>query len=89
MLKMHIPRGAVEIKMAAEGFDPKVLGQFGDAGDDGGAGGGGGGGGGGGMPAPPPAAAARAASPPPGKIPAKASGGRVNLLADIAKRRID
>jgi len=86
MLKMHIPRGAVEMKMQAEGFDPKVLDQYSDGDEDGG--------GGSAAPAPPPPAAVKAApapppAPAPGKLPSKPSGGRANLLADIAKRRIE
>jgi hypothetical protein len=75
------------MKMQAEGFDPSVLDKFDPEG-------GGGGGGGPPPPAPTPPAAApviRAEAPPPapGKLPSKASGARGNLLADIAKRRID
>ena len=51
MLKMHLPQGAVEQKMRAEGVDPALL--FGA----------GGGGGGGGAPAAPPAPAAAAVKP--------------------------
>ena len=89
MLKMHIPRGAVDMKMTAEGLSPSDLDQYLTE-DDGGFGGGSGGG----APAAAPPPAARKAEPPPapppkGTKPPKASGGRAALFADIAKRRID
>ncbi|KAK7232453.1 hypothetical protein SO694_00032229 [Aureococcus anophagefferens] len=57
MLMMHLPQGAVEQKMRAEGVDPALLFGAGSGGS------GGGGGGGGGAPAAPPAPAAAAVKP--------------------------
>jgi hypothetical protein len=98
MLKMGIPRMAVEQKMCVAGVDTGLLDRYGDA--DGGGGGGGSGGGGGGSSAPPPAPAPSskssssskpaAAAPPPAQSrrasnPMMAGG----LLADLNKNRID
>ncbi|GMH57422.1 hypothetical protein TrST_g9626 [Triparma strigata] len=93
MLKMGIPRPAVEMKMGMAGIDAGQLDKYVD---------GGGGGGGGGLPPPPKAQAAAAppaARPKPAPAPAPApssaprrppiGGMSKGLLGDIAKNRID
>jgi len=81
MLKMHLPRAAVEQKMRAEGVDPSILDQYG-AGDEAPPS----------APPPPKAPAPSRADPIPSapvSKPPKATGGRANLLADISKHRIE
>ena len=98
MLKMGIPRPAVEMKMGLAGVDAGLLDQYGDGDGDGG-------GGGGGMaapvippparaPAPAPAPAAKhrpTPAPAPSRPARPAMGGGLgkSLLADLNKNRID
>ena len=92
MMRKLLPEPALRHKMTADGFsDAEIDSYFAATGaaDEGS----------GGSapvaptPAPPPAApvASKPAAPPPApsKLPPKATGGRANLLADIAKRRIE
>ena len=77
MLKMGIPRVAVEQKMAAQGVDSSLLDQYAD----------GGGGGGGGAPSAKPRPAPSAAAPAMNRRASNPMAG--GLLADLAKNRID
>ena len=96
MMRKLLPEPALRHKMTADGFtDAEIDGYFAATADmDGG------GSGGASLAAAPPSAtsaksaapvASKADAPPPApsKLPPKATGGRANLLADIAKRRIE